>query len=375
MALCHYSIAVKWHRATNIANYERIATYYLDILEVIMFGLSYFKAKPNQYVMQHRRGKVVREGAGLSFFFYRTINTIVSVPLETQDVNFIFKETTADFQVVTVQGTFTFKVIAPEILAKSLDYSLKQDGISYESDDPKNLPNRIVNSLQVILRSRIQKLGLKETLEMSVEKAVEFKHELKATDYLIELGIEVIDLSITAIKPTAETEKALEANIREKLMGEMDDAIYERRNAAIEAERVIQENELDTEHAIEQKKREIMEAQLDAEQAQQKRRQQMAKEQLDSDIILENEKEKLVEIKAKNDQVEADAKGYTLAKTIEPLESIDSRIIQALAATRMDPAQLIAQSFGDIALNAEKIGELNIAPDLLRELITNRTVQ
>ncbi len=340
-----------------------------------MFGLTYFKAKPNQYVMRHRGGKVVCEGMGLSFFYYRTINTIVSIPMENQDVNFIFKETTADYQEVTVQGTFTFKVIEPEILAKSLDYSLKPDGVSHESDDPKNLPNRIVNSLQVILRSRIQKLSLKETLEMSVEKVVEFKHELKVTDYLTELGIEVIDLSITAIKPTPETEKALEANIREKLMREMDDAIYERRNAAIEAERAIQENELDTEHAIEHKKREIMEAQLDAEQAQQKRHQQMAKDQLDSDIILESEKEKLVGVKAKNDQVEADAKGYSLNKTLEPLMNVDSRIIQALAATKMDPAQLIAQSFGDIALNADKIGELNIAPDLLRELITDRTVQ
>ena len=36
----------------------------------------------------------------------------------------------------------------------------------------------------------------------------------------------------------------------------------------------------------------------------------------------------------------------------------------------MDPAQLIAQAFGGIADKAEKIGQLNMSPELLNSLLT-----
>jgi hypothetical protein len=51
------------------------------------------------------------------------------------------------------------------------------------------------------------------------------------------------------------------------------------------------------------------------------------------------------------------------------LGSVDARILQALAATGMKPEQLIAAAFQEIAGKAEKIGQLNISPDLLRELL------
>jgi hypothetical protein len=35
----------------------------------------------------------------------------------------------------------------------------------------------------------------------------------------------------------------------------------------------------------------------------------------------------------------------------------------------MDPAQLIAQAFGGIADKAEKIGQLNMSPELLNSLL------
>jgi hypothetical protein len=38
----------------------------------------------------------------------------------------------------------------------------------------------------------------------------------------------------------------------------------------------------------------------------------------------------------------------------------------------MKPEQLIAVAFQDLANRADKIGELNISPDLLRELMVQR---
>ena len=56
------------------------------------------------------------------------------------------------------------------------------------------------------------------------------------------LGIEVLGLSLLAIKPSPETQRALEAETREQILQEADDAIYTRRNSAVEQERKIKEN-------------------------------------------------------------------------------------------------------------------------------------
>src|SRR3954464_9422210 len=101
-----------------------------------MFGVRYFKAAPTTYVIQYAGGKVKREGPGLSFFYFAPQTTLVAVPAGSTDVPFIFSETTADFQSVTVQGHLTYRVVDPRKLAGLLDYSLTPSG-EYASDDPE----------------------------------------------------------------------------------------------------------------------------------------------------------------------------------------------------------------------------------------------
>jgi len=43
-----------------------------------MFGISYRKANPTDYVLHFSRGKLAREGAGLSFFYFGPAASIVS---------------------------------------------------------------------------------------------------------------------------------------------------------------------------------------------------------------------------------------------------------------------------------------------------------
>ena len=70
-----------------------------------MFGIKFIKAEPTTYLLQYKKGRVVREGAGLSFFYYAPTSSLVSVPIGTTDVPFIFSEVTADFQEVTASIT------------------------------------------------------------------------------------------------------------------------------------------------------------------------------------------------------------------------------------------------------------------------------
>jgi hypothetical protein len=47
----------------------------------------------------------------------------VAVPLASADVPFVFPETTADFQSVTILGQLTYRVADPKRLASLLDLS------------------------------------------------------------------------------------------------------------------------------------------------------------------------------------------------------------------------------------------------------------
>src|SRR5262249_21852868 len=155
----------------------------------------------------------------------------------------------------------TFRVADPKRLAGLLDYSLKPSG-EYVSDDPDRLPLRITHAAQTATRAEIQSRPLRQSLVEADEIARRVFTALRESPALASLGVEVLGYSILAIKPVPETSKALEAEARERLLREADDAIYSRRNNAVMQERVIRENELNTEVAVQAKQREIEETRL-----------------------------------------------------------------------------------------------------------------
>jgi hypothetical protein len=88
-----------------------------------------------------------------------------------------------------------------------------------------------------------------------------------------------------------------------------------------------------------------------------------------ADIALEGKRKDFVELNAGNTRTLADAEAYRVGALMKIFEGVDTRVIQALAAAGMQPAQLIAQAFTGIAERAERIGQLNVSPDLLQTLL------
>lgn len=115
-----------------------------------MFGIRFIKVEPTDFVLQFKRGKVVREGAGLSFFYFAPTTSLVRIPIGSVDVPFIFEEVTADFQEVTVQGQLTYRVAEAKKLSQLMNFTLVPNGREYASDDPKKLPQRLINHAQVL---------------------------------------------------------------------------------------------------------------------------------------------------------------------------------------------------------------------------------
>src|SRR5215469_11471342 len=259
-----------------------------------MFGIRFIKVQPTTYLLQYRHGKIVREGVGLSFFYYGPTTSLVAVPVASTDTPFIFQETTADFQSVTIQGQVTYRVSDAKQLASLLNYTLAANGETYMSEDPEKLPERVIHVINVLARAELQKLPLREAIRASDEVVKAVKAGLVASQEITSLGLEVLGLSILAIKPTPETARALEAETRENLFREADEAIYSRRNSAVEQERAIKENELNTEIAVENKKRQIRETQMEANRAVQEKENLLKKEALEANIGLEDRRKSLV---------------------------------------------------------------------------------
>lgn len=333
-----------------------------------MWGIQFIKVDPTVYLMQYRRGKLAKKGTGLSFFYFAPTTSLVAVPVGSTDLPFIFKEVTSDFQEVTVQGQVVYRVADPVVLAQMLNFTIDAATQKYVSEDPEKFPGRIINQVQVLLRTELQGLILREAITASDTLVKRVRVALGTAKALTSLGIEVLDLSIIAIKPTPESSRALEASVREGLLKEADLAIYDRRNAAIEQERAIKENELNTEVAIEVKKRQIRETQMDAERAVQEKQRLLRDEDMTGNIALETRNRELVQLSAENARVEADTKAYSMAAVMDAVAKIDPKVLNSLASMGMQPNQLIAASFRELAGSAAKIGELNISPDLLREL-------
>jgi hypothetical protein len=100
------------------------------------FGFRYLKMPPTSFVIQYVNGQPRRSGLGLSFFYLPMNSVIVSVPVSSVDVPFVFNEISADFQSVTIQGQLTYRVTDAARLSKLLDFSINSAG-AYVSEDPK----------------------------------------------------------------------------------------------------------------------------------------------------------------------------------------------------------------------------------------------
>lgn len=333
-----------------------------------MFGIRFIKADPTTYLMQVRGGSVVREGAGQSFFYYGPTSSLVAVPVGSQVLPFIFEQVSADFQSVTVQGNISYRIADPKKIAGMLNFTLAGSG-RYTSEDPESLRTRVESAVEVLIQQAVSRRPLRECLQGAEGIAREVQSALEVRGDIVALGLEILSCAVVAVRPKAETARALEAEVRENILKAADDAIYARRNAAVENERAIKESELDTEVAVELKQRTIRETRMEAEASIRQKDAELQAADLEARIALEGRRQEFVGLEAENTRTAADAEAFRVAAVMKAIDSVDPKIVQALASSGMAPAQLIALAFGSIAENAQRIGQLNMSPELLQSLV------
>lgn len=332
-----------------------------------MFGINYIKFDSMTHVIHFKNGEVKKEGRGLSFFYFEPTSSIAAIPMGSNDLPFIFMETTNDYQSISIQGQVTYKIADPRQLAELLDFTLNADG-TYKKNDAEKLNQRIINEAQTSTSAFIHKLGLKETIRSATQIEEKITEGLKSSHAISILGIEILSVSVLAIKASPEMARALETETREKLQQDADQAIYERRNFAVEQERKIKETELNTEIAVEEKKKQIDEKKMETEIQQAENDRRLREMKVQADISVENQRKLLIDQKTVNERKEAETQGYVIETTLRPYRDIDWKTLTALG-NNADPKFNIALAFRQLAENAGKIGNLNISPDLLNSLL------
>jgi hypothetical protein len=194
---------------------------------------------------------------------------------------------------------------------------------------------------------------------------------LKSSPAIGMLGIEIVGANILGISATPEMARALETDTREKLQQEADQAIYERRNFAVEQERRIKESELNTEIAVEEKQKQIAEKKMESDVQKADNDRKLREMKLKADIAVENQRKQFLEQKTANDKKEAETQGFVIETTLEPYKDIDWKTLTALN-NNPDPRFNIALAFRQLAENADKIGNVNISPELLDSLLNEK---
>lgn len=282
--------------------------------------INYFKGEPNKYVIRYKNGRVLKHGEGLDFWYTPFNTSIAVVDTVSQDALFIFNESTANFQEVAIQGHLTYRFETPLEAAKYLDFSIEPKTGEYRKKDVEKLSQRVINAVQSHTRKSINTFTLDQALTSAKEISNQVLVAVGDETSLKKLGVIVESLYFTAITPTPEMQKALEAEYREGLQRNADKAIYDRRGASVEEERKIQQREMDIEIELEERRKELVGMQA------------------------ENSL-KLAEAEAKADEMK-----------LNPYADLA-------------PQALIGLALKEFAGNAGRIGSLNITPDMLGQVI------
>ncbi len=339
-----------------------------------MFGIKFIKFDSMTHVIHYKNGKIVKEGQGLSFLYTSYNSSIVAIPMGSNDLQFIFNESTGDFQKISIQGQITYKINDAKKLAELLDFTVDYEG-DYKEDDGEKLKQRLINEAQTATSSYIQSLQLKQAIVNAKNIELKIKEGLKVSDAVLLLGVEVLAVNVVAVKPSPEMSKALETTTREALQQEADMAIYERRNFAVEQERMIKESQLSTEIAVEEKKKQIVAKKNESQVLKAENERKLREMKIEADISIEEQNKSLINLKIENEKKQADSEKYRLEATLQPYKEMDWKTLLAINPQGGSPKLNIALAFRELAENAQNINNLNITPDLLDSLISEEQAQ
>lgn len=223
-------------------------------------GVRHLRADANAHVQHLRKGKVVRVGSGLAFWFRPRVAALTEVPLDDREQALLFHARTADFQDVTVQATVTYRVIDPVLATTRVDFGINPLNGAWNGSPLETLGGLLTELAQQPAIERLATMQMRDALAVGIAPVrSEIADALADDARLAERGIAVTDIRVVAVRTDPDIERAMQTDTREQVQQDADRATFERRAKAVERERAIAENELKNQIELARREEELVE--------------------------------------------------------------------------------------------------------------------
>ncbi|QGZ51935.1 SPFH domain-containing protein [Streptomyces sp. QHH-9511] len=317
-------------------------------------GWRHLRSAPTSHIRHHRRGRLVHDGTGLSFWFRSLSAALSEVPVNDRELAMSFHARTADFQDVSVQSTVTYRISEPDAAATRLDFSIDPDTGAWRGAPLDQIATLLTETAQQHALDVLARTPLAAALVDGVAAVRDrIAAGLGAEPRLPATGIEVVAVRVVAIRPEPEVERALRTPAREQIQQEADRATYERRAVAVERERAIAENELGSKIELARQEERLVD-----QRGTNARRE--AEESAAADSV-RAEAEAVRKVRLARAEAEAarevgEARAAAQSAWLRVHGEVDAATLHALAATRA-------------AENLPRIESLTLSPDVLTGLL------
>lgn len=310
--------------------------------------LNHLRAEPSQHILRYSRGRLVSNGRGLAFWF-RPLNTAIAlVPAEDLETPFLFQGRSKDFQEVNVQGVVTHRVTDPVRLSERIDFSIDLNSGLHRHKPLERIAGSITELAQQLATDYLSAGELQRLLASGSEEIRQrIEAGLRADQGLSDMGISLVAVRVSAVSPSPEIEKALRIPIRETIQQTADEATFKRRAQAVEKERAIQENELQSK--IELAKRE--ERFIEQKGMNERRR---VLDEADAAKTVATSKAERYEVEARSQAVGT--------KVIEEAKVTAERERMAIYR-EFTPERIMALAVQELAAKLNNINQVTITPD------------
>jgi regulator of protease activity HflC (stomatin/prohibitin superfamily) len=319
-------------------------------------GINHLRSEASSHVIRYRNGRALQAGRGLAFWFRPLDTAIDEVPLDDQELTFLFHGRSADLQEVVAQGIVTYRVTDPETLAARIDFGIDLATGLHAKTPLDQIAARLTGLAQQHAWAVMAATPLRDLVADGVGRLrARIGEGLAADATLADMGLAIASVRVSAVQPSAEVEKALAAPTRERIAAEADEAAFARRAAAVDKERAIAENELANRIELARRTADLVER----EGANERRR---AAEVAGAARIA-------AESKADTRKLGAEAEAASIRLVEAERNAAES---DRIAVYRdLAPAVLMGLAAREFAGKIETIEHLNLTPDMLGTLISD----
>ncbi len=308
------------------------------------------RAEQSVHLLKFRRGKLERSGRGLAFWFMPMSTSIAEVPVDDRELSFLFHARSNDFQDVNVQGIITYRLASPETVSERIDFSIDLGSGHYRKQPLDQIATLLTELAQQLAIDYLGRASVREILTTGTEPIrARIEDGLRDDTALTAMGLEIVSVRVSAVKPDADLERSLEVPTRESIRQMADEAGFRRRALAVEKERAIAENELESRIELCRREEHLIEQQ--GANGRRRQTEEAAAARIEA------------EAKAERVRIEAEARAESVRLTEQAKNEAESARMEIY---RGMPAPVMAGlAARELAGKLQKIDHLNISPELL----------